>query len=88
MRLKKFHSNINENELELKPCLLRNLYPGQATVRTRHGTMDWFKIGKGVSQGYILSPCLFNLYAELKRVPICYGLLSQFGTSLLFHVWF
>ena len=45
-------------------CLLRNLYAGQeATVRTRHG-IDWFKIGKGVSQGYILSPCLFNLYAE------------------------
>ena len=46
-------------------CLLRNLYAGQeATVRTGHETTDWFKIGKGVSQGYILSPCLFNLYAE------------------------
>ena len=46
-------------------CLLRNLYAGQeATVRTGHGTMDWFQIGKGVSQGCILSPCLFNLYAE------------------------
>ena len=46
-------------------CFLRNLYPGQeATVRTRHGTMDWFKIGKGVCQGCILSPCLFNLHAE------------------------
>ena len=46
-------------------CLLRNLYIGQeATVRTRHGTMDWFKTGKGVHQGCILSPCLFNLYAE------------------------
>ena len=46
-------------------CLLRNLHAGQeATVRTRYGTMDWFKIGKGVHQGYILSPCLFNLYAE------------------------
>ena len=46
-------------------CLLRNLYVGQeATVRTKHGTTDWFKIGKGVSQGCILSPCLFNLYAE------------------------
>ena len=45
--------------------LLRNLYAGQeATVRTRHGTMDWFQIGKGVSQGCILSHCLFNLYAE------------------------
>ena len=46
-------------------CLLRNLYGGQeATVRTAHGTTDWFKIGKGVHQGYILSPCLFNFYAE------------------------
>ena len=45
--------------------LLRNLYAGQeATVRTRHGTTDWFKIEKGILQGYILSPCLFNLYAE------------------------
>jgi len=46
-------------------CLLRNLYAGQeATVRTGHGTTDWFQIRKGVRQGYILSPCLFNLYAE------------------------
>ena len=46
-------------------CLLRNLYAGQeATVRTGHGTADWFQIGKGVRQGCILSPCLFNLYAE------------------------
>ena len=46
-------------------CLLRNLYAGQeATVRTGHGAMDWFQIGKGVRQGCILSPCLFNLYAE------------------------
>ena len=46
-------------------CLLRNLYAGQeATVRIRHGTADWFQIGKGVCQGCILSPCLFNLYAE------------------------
>ena len=46
-------------------CLLRNLYAGQeATVRTGHGTTDWFQIGKGVCQGYILSPCLFNLHAE------------------------
>ena len=45
--------------------LLRNLYAGQeATVRTGHGTTDWFQIGKGVHQGCILSPCLFNLYAE------------------------
>ena len=46
-------------------CFLRNLYAGQeATVRTGHGTTDWFQIGKGVRQGCILSPCLFNLYAE------------------------
>ena len=46
-------------------CLLRNLYAGQeATVRTGHGTTDWFQIGKGVHQGCILSHCLFNLYAE------------------------
>ena len=46
-------------------CLLRNLYAGQeATVRTGHGTRDWFQIGKEVCQGCILSPCLFNLYAE------------------------
>ena len=46
-------------------CLLRNLYAGQeATVRTRHGTTDWFQIRKGVHQGCILSPCLFNLHAE------------------------
>ena len=46
-------------------CLFRNLYAGQeATVRTGHGTTDWFQIGKGVCQGYILSLCLFNFYAE------------------------
>ena len=46
-------------------CLLRNLYAGQeVTVITGHGTTDWFKTGKGVCQGCILSPCLFNLYAE------------------------
>ena len=46
-------------------CLLRNLYAGQeATVRTEHGTTDWFQIGKGVCQVCILTPCLFNLYAE------------------------
>ena len=46
-------------------CLLRNLYAGQeATVKTGHGMTDWFQIGKGIFQGCILSPCLFNLYAE------------------------
>ena len=46
-------------------CLLRNLYAGQeATVRTGHGATDWFQIGKGVHQGCILSPCLFNLYTD------------------------
>ena len=46
-------------------CLVRNLYADQEiTVRTGHGTMDWFQIGKGVHQGFILSLCLFNLYAE------------------------
>ena len=46
-------------------CHLRNLYAGQeATVRTEHETTDWFQIGKGVHQGYILSPCLFNVYKE------------------------
>ena len=46
-------------------CLLRNLYVGQeATVRTGHGTTDWFQIGKGIRQGCMLSPCLFNVYAE------------------------
>ena len=46
-------------------CLLRNLYAGQeATVRTGHGTIDWFQIGTGICQGCVLSPCLFNVYAE------------------------
>ena len=64
------HNKLWENLNEMgKPdhltCLLRNLYAGQeATVRTGHRTTDWFQIGKGVRQGYILSPCLFNLYAE------------------------
>ena len=52
-------------KLDHLTCLLRNLYAGQeATVRTGHGTTDWFQIGKGVHQGCILSSCLFNLYAE------------------------
>ena len=50
---------------DLLTCLLRNLYAGQeATIRTGHGTKDWFPVGKGVCQGCILSPCLFNLYVE------------------------
>ena len=50
---------------DLLMCLLRNLYAGQeATVRTRHGPTDWFQVGKGVCQGCILSPCLFNFYVE------------------------
>ena len=50
---------------DLLTCLLRNLYAGQeATVRTRHGTTDWFQIGKEVREGRILLPCLFNLYTE------------------------
>ena len=56
-------------------CLLRNLYAGQeATVRTRHGTRDWFQIGKGIHQGCILSPCLFNLYAEYIQKKLELGL--------------
>ena len=52
-------------------CLLRNLYASQeATIRTGHGTTDWFQMGKGVCQGCMLSPCLFNLYAEyIMRIP-------------------
>ena len=71
---KAFHS-VDHNKLwkilkelgipDYLTCLLRNLYISQeATVRTGHGTTDWFQIGKGVCQGCILSPCLFNLYAE------------------------
>ena len=55
----------NSERHEHLTCLLRNLYAGQeATVRTGHGTTDWFQIGQGICQGCILSPCLFNLYAE------------------------
>ena len=64
------HNKLWKNLQEMGPpdhltCLLRHLYAGQeATVRTEHGTIDWFQIGKGVRQGCILSPCLFNVYAE------------------------
>ena len=62
-------------------CLLRNLYAGQeATVRTGHVTTDWFQIGKGVGEGCILSPCLFNLYAEYIMRNAGLGL--SFGVSL------
>ena len=65
-------------------CLLRNLYAGQeAAVRTGHGTTDWFQIGKGVHQGYILSPCLFNLYAEFSSVTqSCPNLSDRMDCSL------
>ena len=59
------HKNVENSERDGNTCLMRNLYAAQeATVRTGHGTTDWFQIEKGVSQGCILSPCLFNLYAE------------------------
>ena len=63
------HNKLENSETDghTRPpdCLLRNLYAGQeATVRTGHGTTDWFQIGKGVRQGCILSPCLFNLRAQ------------------------
>ena len=61
----KLENSSRDGKADHFTCILRNLYAGEeATVRTRHGTMDWFKIGKGVSQGCILSPCLFNFYAE------------------------
>ena len=62
---KDLHDQDNHDGVIILTCLLRNLYAGQeATVRTGHGTTDWFEIGKGVRQGCILSPCLFNFNAE------------------------
>ena len=62
MEISERHGNIRPDHLT---CLLGNLYAGQEpTVRTGHGTTDWFQIGEGVRQGYILSPCSFNVYAE------------------------
>ena len=72
-------------------CLLRNLYTGQeATVRTGHGTTDWFQIGKGVRQGCILSPCLFNLYAEyiMKNRRSRQPQRKPFGFSTVKELWF
>ena len=64
----KLENSLRDGILDHLICLLRNLYAGQeATVRTGHGTTDWFQIGKGVCQGRILSPCLFNFYAEYIR---------------------
>ena len=61
----KLKNSSRDGKADHFTCLLRNLYAGdEATVRTGHGIMDWFKIGKGVSQDCILSPCLFNFYAE------------------------
>ena len=58
-------NSLRDGNLHHLTCLLRNLYVGQeAAIRTGHRTTDWFHIGKGVCQGYIFSPCLFNLYAE------------------------
>ena len=62
---KKLENSSRDGSIHHLTCLLRNLYAGQeATVRTGHGTTDWFQIRKGVHQGCILSPCFFNLYAE------------------------
>ena len=59
------HNKLKNPSRDGNTCLLRNLYAGQeATVRNRRGITDWFQIGKGIRQGCILSPCLFNLYAE------------------------
>ena len=56
---------VTKSQADHFTCLLRNLYAGQEAIdRTRHGTIDWFQIGKGVRQSCVLSPCLFNLYAE------------------------
>ena len=75
--------NKLENSLEVGipdhlTCLLRNLYAGQeATVRTRHGTTDWFQNGKGVRHGCILLSCLFNLYAECMLVESAAGIKTE-----------
>ena len=64
-------------------CLLRNLHMGQeAIVRTKHGTTDWFKIGKGICQGCILSPCLFNIYAEYIMQKCWAGWIKTVGRNI------
>ena len=70
-------------------CLQQNLYAGQeAPVRTEHGTMDWFQIGKGVCQDCILSPCLFNLYAEYTRASLIVQLVKNMPAMQETLVWF
>ena len=69
-------------------CFLRNLHAGQeAAVRTGHGTTDWFQIGKGVHQGCMLSPCLFNLYAEyiMRNAGLVFPSLEEFSTVCCGH---
>ena len=69
-------------------CLQQNLYAGQeAPVRTGHGTMDWFQIGKGVCQDCILSPCLFNLYAEYTRASLIVQLVKNMPAMQETLVW-
>ena len=71
------------------PACWQNLYAGQeATVRARHGTMDWFQIGKGVHQGCILSACLFNLYAEYIMRNLCAGQKATVRTGHGTTDWF
>ena len=71
-------------------CLLRNLYTGQeATVRTGYGTTDWFQIGKGARQGGILSPCLFNLYAEYwMKVNLIFQIFAVMCLALILIIYF
>ena len=69
-------------------CPLRNLYAGQeATVRTGHGTTHWFQIGKGVHQGCILSPCLFNFYAERRSFPLWPGKSRKWRSLVGYSPW-
>ena len=73
-----WENSSRDGKLDHLTCLLRNLYARQeATVRTRHGTTDWFQTGKGVRQACILSPCLFNLYAEFSPVQFSHSVVSN-----------